>query len=260
VSSSANIPGEADPEDFYDSSPLEPTQLYQGEILVDIPILRMPMPSRWQLLRTQSGKRLDEALQHGNLGGKVLVVDSNQSKEEWQADNRGDYAAAVLDKTPVLILNQNCDVQSKDFLQVAPIFALQPADENFAKDLAKLKSGEKLSSFWIKKHPPEIKEESYADLVLIQAVHKTYIKRITPGQHFRLNAERTRLLQRFITRYFGRPNSYDAQSDKAPTTGTYLCVWCFYMDALVTKLELTEGSAFTACQTCGHAQWVVKGR
>jgi len=33
VSSSANIPGEADPEDFYDSSPLEPTQLYQGKRL-----------------------------------------------------------------------------------------------------------------------------------------------------------------------------------------------------------------------------------
>jgi len=220
----------------------------------------MPKPSRWLLLRTKSGKRLDEALEQGNIGGLVRVLDSNQSKEEWQADGSGDFAMAALDKRPVLVLNQTCDIQSKDFLQVAPIYPLEPKDEDFEKGLEKLKNGDKLSSFWIKKHPPEIKEESYADLVLTQAVHKTYIKKIQPGQHFRLNAERTRILQRFITRYFGRPNSYDANSDHAPTTGTYLCVWCFYMDALVTKVELTEGSSLVACPICNRTQWVIKGR
>lgn len=256
MTSSANIPGDINPDDFYDAAPLEPHLLYQGEIIVDVPILTMPKPSRWQLLRTRSGKRVDEALQHGNLGGQVKVLDSNQSKEEWQADNRGDYAMALLDKNPAVVLNQTCDIQSNHFLQVAPISSAEAE----RKDIEKLMRGEVYSAFWLKKHPPEIPDESYADLELIQAVHTSYIKRVHPNQHFRLNSERIRALQRTITRYFGRPNSFDSRSDSVPRTGTYLCVSCFYMDARVTSVSLEEGSKFSACQTCGGTAWVLKGR
>ncbi len=110
MSSSANTPGEADLEDFYDSSPLEQNQLYQGEILANVPILTTPKPtSGWTLLRTRSGRRVDEALEHGNLGGLVNVLNSNQSREQWYADGRGDFAMALLDKRPVLVLSQTCD-------------------------------------------------------------------------------------------------------------------------------------------------------
>lgn len=255
MSSSANTPGDASSDSFYDPAPLEPNQLYQGEILTDVPILTMPKPTRWLLLRTRSGKRVDEALRYGVTGGTVNVLDSNQTAETWYGDGLGDFAMAVLDKRPVLVLNQTCDVQYKDFLQVAPIY---PA-EGDAGALEKLKRGERFSAFWIQAHPPEIPTESYADIELIQAVHKTYLKRIRPGQHFRLTAQRIRMLQSAITRYFGRPNSYDIKSDKAPTTGTYLCVGCFYMDADVTRIELSEGSPFQACPTCHGTQWVLKG-
>jgi len=256
VNSSANIPGDITPDEFYDSDPLEPNQLYQGEILTDLPILAMPKPGRWQLLRTRSGRRIEEALEHGNLGGPVNVLDSNQSKEQWQADKTGDYVMAILDKRPVVVLNQTCDVQTKAFLQVAPIFPIETEGAYFDR----LKNGEIFDAFWIAKNPPEIPEESFADLELIQAVHKSYIKRIRPGQHFRLNAPRIQILQRTITRYFGRPNSFDSRSDLVPRTGTYLCIGCFYMDALITSMSLNEGSNFSACQTCGGTGWVLKGR
>jgi hypothetical protein len=256
VTSIATTLGEEKPDDFYDSAPLEPHLLYQGEILVDVPILRMPKPLRWLLLRTWSGKRVDEALQYGAAGNRVKVLDSNQTKEEWQADKSGDFAMAILDKRPVLVLNQTCDVQSKDFIQVAPIF---PA-EGETEDLKKLMNGERYSAFWLKKHPPEMFEESYADIELMQAVDKSYIKRVNPEQHFRLNSERIRLLQRTLTRYFGRPNSFDSRVDSVPRTGTYLCVNCFYMDAHVTSVSLVEGSKFMTCETCGGTAWVIKGR
>jgi hypothetical protein len=256
VSSSANTPGEANLEDFYDSSPLERDQLYQGEILVNVPILTIPKPAAgWNLLRTRSGRRVDEALEHGNLGGLVNVLNSHQSREQWYTDGRGDFAMALLDKSPVLVLSHTCDIQTKDYIQIAPIY---PANSG-AEDLERLKAGRKFSAFWLKQYPPEIPVDSYADLELIQAVHETYLRRIRNDQHFRLKTERIRSLQKSVTRYFGRPNSYDAQSDSAPTTGIYLCVWCFYIDAVITKIELTEGSPLTFCTTCGNSQWVIKG-
>jgi len=256
VSSSANTPGEADLEDFYDSSPLEQNQLYQGEILANVPILTTPKPtSGWTLLRTRSGRRVDEALEHGNLGGLVNVLNSNQSREQWYADGRGDFAMALLDKRPVLVLSQTCDVQNKDFIQVAPI---HPADSE--EQLERLKADRIYSAFWLKPHTPQIPQDSYADLERLQAVHKTYLRRIQPEHHFRLSPARTRLLQRTITRYFGRPNSFDAHSDTAPVAGTFLCVQCFYRHARVTQIELAQGTAFPTCTNCRGTQWVVKGR
>lgn len=256
MSSSATIPGDPPPDDFYDAAPLEPHLLYQGEVLIGVPILNMPKPNPWQLLRTKSGRRIHEALEHGNLGGLVKVVDSNLSAEQWYADGLGDYAMAVLDKRPAIVLSQTCDIQYKAFVQVAPVF---PADGE-GTYLARLKGGEIPSAFWIKEHPPEIPQDSYLDPELIQAVHKTYLRGIAPGQHLRMSAVRTRLLQRFITRYFGRPNSFDSHSDKAPIAGTYLCVQCFYMDGVARPVDLGEGAAFSACTTCAGTQWVLQGR
>ena len=257
---SATTPGEAPPDDFYDATPLEPQLLYQGEILVDVPFLNIPKSSRWLLLRTASGRRVHEALEHGAKPGTVRVLDSNMSNEQWYADGLGDYAMALLDKRPVLVLSQTCDIQSKDFIQVAPIFpASAEGVEAEAGDLDNLKSGAIINAFWLKPHLPEIQADSFSDLTLIQAVHKSYVKRIRPNQHFRLKPDLTRLLQKFITRYFGRPNSFDSRSDKAPRAGTYLCASCFYMHGRITGVAMEEASAFPDCPTCGPAHWVLQG-
>ena len=257
MSSSANIPGEIPPDDFYDAAPLEPHLLYQGELLLDVPILNAAKPKTWLLLRTQSGARLDEALQHGAIGGRVKVLDANQSKEQWESNNFGDFCVAQLDRSPPLVLNQTCDVQNKNFLQIAPIYPVSNPD---ATHLERLKHGDIGSAFWIKTRPPHIPTDSYADFELSQAVHKTYLRRIQPGQHVRLRADRVRGLQQAITRYFGRPNSFDSHSDHAPTAGTYLCVRCFYMDGVAATIELDEGANFPVCAGCSGTQWVLQGR
>ena len=253
--SSRNILGEGQDDQFYDAAPLEPHLLYQGEILVDVPILAMPKPSRWLLLRTKSGKPVDEALQGGNLGGTVKVLDSNQSKEQWYGGSNGDFTLARLSKNPVVVLSQTCDVQTKQFIQVAPIFPAEGGSDH----LARLRDGKILSAFWLKEHVPQL-PEGYADLELVQAVHQSYVKRLLPQQHFRLSHERARELQRFLTRYYGRPNSFDAGADRAPRDGVYLCVRCFYMDAAVTQVTREEGQDFEVCAVCSGRGWVLKGR
>lgn len=67
------------------------------------------------------------------------------------------------------------------------------------------------------------------------------------------------ILQRFISRYFGRPNSFNARTDSVPVQGTYLCVACFYVEGHVTAVSLNQGSQFPYCQTCRGTQWSLKG-
>jgi hypothetical protein len=242
-------------DDFYDAAPLEPHLLYQGEVLVDVPILTESKPGRWQLLRTRNGEPLDDVLERvGNLGSQVRVLDSNQSLEKWYGPIDGDYVAARLSKRPVLVTSQTCDVQTKDYIQVAPIYPLP------AEDIDRVKRGELYSSFYLKDHPPDILREGFADIEKMQAVHKTFLKRPFPKVHFRLKDAKLRELQRFITRFFGWPNSFDAGADRCPRSGTYLCAGCFYMDGKVTPMERTEGEPFENCPTCNGPNWILRGR
>ena len=252
MTSTATSLGKSNYSEFYDAAPPEPHLLYQGEILVDVPVLSMPKPTRWLLLRTQSGKTIHDALQNGNLGGRVKVLDSNMTAIMWDAAGvEGDYAIGLISKRPVLVLSQTCDVQNKDFIQVAPIY--KPQDESY---IGKLTRGEVISAFRLKPHLPDWNGEMYADLEQIQAIHKSYRK--SPPRHFRLSQSSVLHLQRAITKYFGRPNSFRAGDDRAPRSATYLCTQCIYRDALVTKLELQNGEDFTNCPACDGVDWIIQ--
>ena len=219
-----------------------------------MPLFIMVRETRWLLLRTGSGKPVDEALQNGKTPGTVRVHDSNQSGILWeQAGYDGDFAMGRLSKRPVLILSQSCDVQTKNFIQVAPIYPTD--DENY---IGKLQRGEIISAFWLKPHPPHWSVNSYADLEQIQAVHKSYFKKLKPDQHFRLHPFKVVGLQQAVTRYFGRPNTFDVVTDRAPRTATYLCAYCFYWNAVVSKIDLQEGEPFRECTTCQHPQWILQ--
>jgi hypothetical protein len=242
-------------DEFYDAAPLEPHLLYQGEILVDVPLLVAPRPSRWQLLRTRNNEPLDEVLERvGNIGSQVRVLDSNQSTEQWYGPSAGDYAVARLEKRPVLVLSQTCDIQTKDHIQIAPIFPLP------SEDADRVKGGELYTAFYLKDHPPDVLHDGFADLEKLQSVHKSYVKRPFPKIHFRLKDEKVRRLKYFITRYFGRPNCFDVDNDSCPRTGTYICVACVYMAGKIRTMELAEGQNFERCPDCQGTQWFLRGK
>jgi hypothetical protein len=245
--------GSPEPEgDFYEAAPVEPLSIYQGEILVEVPLLLVKKESRWLLLRTRSGKTIDEALHNGELGGTVQVLDSNQSAEKWRTAIDGDSVVAYLTKRPVLVLSQTCDIENKDFIQVAPIYRADPAD------VPRLQDGNDMySAFYLPGRPPQF-PDSYADFERMQAIHKTYIKRLNPDQHFRLKDKHVRELQSRITRFFGRPNSYDARIDKTPSADTFLCVDCFYFDGNATAIKCEKNENFPECAVCGGHSWLRK--
>jgi hypothetical protein len=247
--------GNLKPEnEFYDAAPVEPHLIYQGEVLVDVPLLLVQKDKRWLLLRTNSGRTIHEALKDGGIGGTVKVLDSNQTEAKWRNAIDGDSVVAYLTKRPVLVLSQTCDCENKDFIHVAPIYAADP------EDIGKLKAGKDVySAFYLESHPPHIPAASFADLERMQAIHKSYINRLDLAQHFRLKDKHVRNLQRHITRYFGRPNSFDSRVDVVPRTDTYLCIECFYFDGVATAVTFEEGAPFRECEKCHGVKWVRKG-
>lgn len=259
MSDTANLktptPGDQHSDDFYDAAPPEPLSLYQGEILIDVPVLVMPKPPGWRLLRSYAGPPLREVFENGQNPRSVKVVDGNRFPIEWDGAGNGDYAMGELTKRPALVLSQNCDIETKDFIQIAPIYQ---ADSDKPEYLQRLRDGKIFSVFFLKPRNPTLPGDSFADFERMQAVHKSYIKKLNTDQHFRLKEDRIRFLQRAVTRYFGRPNSYDVGSDKVPERGVYLCVQCFYRDGIATRLPFDAGAEFRECEVCGGRLWVRK--
>lgn len=247
-------PGDQQENEFYDAAPLEPHLIYQGEILIDVPLFVVPfseLGSRWLLLRHKS-RPVHEATKHGITPKWVEVYDSKKTDVIWNDDGTvGDSAMGYLSKHPVIVLSQTCDVETKKFIQVAPVYPTK--DDSY---IGKLARDEVISAFWLKKRPPQWEVEMYVDFEHIQAVHKSYRKH--PHPHFRLSPSKVLQLQRSITRYFGRPNAFDVNKDAAPRTATYLCIQCFHRDATVTKLPLKESDAFKACVRCGGTAWTIQ--
>jgi hypothetical protein len=240
---------------FYDSEPLERELLYQGEIVIETPIFQMPQPSRWLVLRTQSNRRVDEALNYGAVAkeNRVRVLDSNQFPLEWKDSQLGDFVVGILDKSPAIVLSQNCDIANKEYIQIAPIIPVSATDTDL---LDKLKRHAIINAFYMKPHPPEWETDAYVEFQLIQSVHRTYVKTIESKNHFRLSTAKVLLLQRDLTRFFGRPNCYDVNSDTVPRDGEYLCLGCFYWRATITKVVLKSGGSFPLCDKCEGGQWV----
>lgn len=99
ATSSTTTPSNPTPDSFYDAAPLEPRLLYQGEILVDVPILIMPKPPAWRMLLsyTKTSATLEEQLEQGQNPRTVRVVDPNAFKEEWaRIESSGAFVMAKV--------------------------------------------------------------------------------------------------------------------------------------------------------------------
>ncbi|HWY22963.1 MAG TPA: hypothetical protein VNX26_17180 [Candidatus Acidoferrum sp.] len=255
MNSAENSPGKQQQDDFYDAAPLEPHLIYQGEILIDVPLFIVPfseLGNRWLILRSSKGKPIHQMLKDGETPTWMQVLDPKKSEIAWDEDGtKGDSVMGYMSKHPVVVLSQTCDVETKKFIQVAPVYPT--VDDGY---IGKLMRDEVVSAFWVKKHPPLWEKEMYADFEHIQAVHKSYRKK--PSPHFRLAPKKVLDLQRAITRYFGRPNSFDAKKDLAPRSATYLCVGCFHFNGVATGIHVDEGKAFPVCEVCEGAAWTIQ--
>lgn len=242
--------------DWYDLKP-DLSSFFQGDIVRDVPVIFLPDKiSKWLILRPNlKGKvHTDEV-----LGGQICKWfesrPEGQLLDRWQYGNREEYVAAKAQMMSVAILTQSCDIENRQYYQIAPLY---PETTQKPASLEHLRANRLNYTFYLPALVPYIPENSYIDLAQTSLVPKTYFpKNAVPD---RLAARLTDLartrLQEQIAHYFGRPFGFGVR-DKAGTTAEYACVACFYRTGSSVKRGFQSGNNFEPCEHCGDTRWIL---
>lgn len=225
------------------------TGLYQGDVVEGIPVVLMPPASGrpWTILKPSPPTTRDQALA-GNLPKNFYPRPKEPDPEVWS--NQEELVLAKGIKTRIMILTQSCDIDRRNYLQVAPIY-----DATGMNNL-KLASLRALDIFYMFYLPPDESgfPESYVDLTQIGSIHRSYLKDAVPIK--KLSAIATTSLQVHIADFFGRPFGFNTR-DLVPESGSYTCVNCFHTKTVIQSLPQTSGEPFTVCPGCGEdALWL----
>ena len=104
---------------WYDASP-DHTLLCQGDILDGIPLVFMPPASDagWILLRPSKKVTLQEALS-GKTPYSFLPRPEAAVQDAWSLG--GEFVLARGNKQRVMIVTHSCDLDHRNFVQVAPV-------------------------------------------------------------------------------------------------------------------------------------------
>jgi hypothetical protein len=242
-------------KDWYEQEP-DLTSFYQGDIIRDVPVVFLPDKiSKWFILRpsAQSKKHVDDVLR-GDICKWFESFPEGQLGDAWKHGDREEYVAAKAFRVNVIITTQSCDIENRNYYQIAPIY---PESKQKQSALENLRQNYINYAFYLPAFAPYIPENSYAELAHTCAVPKAYFPRDSVG--LRLGARLTdyarAALQEKIAEYFGRPFGFSSK-DRARLTAEYACVSCFYRTGESVKLKFQAGSNFTACEKCGEARWI----
>ena len=171
-------------------------------------------------------------------------------QDAWAHGDNEEFVAAKAKKMRVLLVTQTCDLVQRSIYQVAPVFPaapLSPADKD------NLRTNEILYMFYLPASPPDLSEDSYADLSQIAHVPKTYFK--PEAVRARLSEATRRCLQAQVAEFYGRPFGFNIR-DRSPHTAEFACVRCFYEHFFLQKKPVTKGENFPECERCGDGLWV----
>lgn len=242
-------------KDWYEPNP-DFSSFYQGDIVRDVPVLFLPDKiSKWLLLRPslQGAKYIDDVLR-GEICKWFQAFPEGQLADRWQYGKREEYAAAKAHLINVIILTQSCDLEQRNYYQIAPIY---PETEQKESALARLRQNDLNYTFFLPAFAPHIPENSYADLAHTTLIPKAYFPRDTVWDV--LGARLTELartaLQEQLANYFGRPFGF-GERDKARETAEYACISCFYKFGTSVKKRFERDTHFTKCDSCDAARWL----
>jgi|SRR5579863_7890698 len=239
-----------DADRWYDPNP-DPTGFFQGDILDGVPVVFMPTAGsgKWVLLRPSFPVTLDQALV-GNTPKSFRPYVAGTAPDEWKTPDELVLAKAF--KRAILVITQTCDLERRNFVQVAPVYAVSTLSES---KQGSVETNEVNYLFYLPASEPGISEKSFADLSQIVSVHNSYLKEAKLAK--RLSNEARARLQTHLARLHGRPFGF-APTDKLSQVGEYLCLGCFLTAAAVEKRTLTVlGDPFGDCNSCGSkALWV----
>lgn len=242
-----------DAASWYERRPNEES-FYQGDVVSDIPLVYMPPAGNgpWPLLRPSPPHTLQQVLE-GQTPRALRPHAESSRADAWQFGAELVLAKAI--KKSVMIVTQTCDLDSRNWVQVAPVFPASRIED--AGKRASLAINEIGYMFVLPADPPRLAEDSYADLSMIVAVHKSYFRRGSLAA--RLTAAARGLYQKHLASLHGRPFSFNVR-DIVPETGHYLCNNCFLRHGQISRAEMVEGQPCTACPNCGgDALWVLLG-
>lgn len=149
-------------QDWYETNP-DLTSFYQGDIIRDVPVIFLPDKiSKWFLLRPDpNGKVLIDEVLGGQICKWFEAHPEGSLQDRWQHAKSEEYVAARARLTKVILLTQSCDIENRNYYQIAPIY---PETEQKASALERLRANELNYTFFLPAVAPYIAENSYADL------------------------------------------------------------------------------------------------
>ena len=223
--------------------------LFQGDILRGVPLtLALPNENKWILLRAPETSDLTQADLLRGKRPKVFVPKSEEAVQDAWASQ--ELVVARASKSPVMLVTQTCDLDWRKTYQVVPI---RTAAQLSPEKMESLRADDIGYWYHLPARPPELIEESFADLTLMTSVHRSYFKdaivecRLT-------NAERS-FFQKALSHFHGSPFGYNP-SDRVPETARYGCISCFHAGGKTTR-QLKTGRTFPKCPKCDdNTMWV----
>jgi hypothetical protein len=242
-------------KDWYDPHP-QPTSFYQGDVIRDVPVIFLPDKiSKWLILRSdpRANKLTDDV-----LGGQICkwfeVRVEGSLADKWQFGEREEFVAAKARLMTVVILTQTCDLENRNYYQIAPVYPENKQKENIREQL---RENELYYAFYLPAHAPHIPVNSYVDIAHTTFMPKAYFPKNTVEAMLaaRLTDRARTALQEQVARYFGRPFGFNMR-DKVEQTSEYACVTCFYTRGNAVKREFQVGTNFRQCDACGDGRWI----
>ncbi|MGB6130978.1 MAG: hypothetical protein WBG54_04305 [Acidobacteriaceae bacterium] len=252
------------PERWYDPSP-DVSAWYQGDVVADIPYPFFPpidpagQQDVWPILRPldQKNRSVREAM--SNLPTKLIGRAAKDVTDRW-ALPEGEFVVAGCRKMNVMIVSRSCALDNpkrKHFL-IAPVIAVDdlPEDQRKLDKLADLRDNSIPQAFYL---PPwNGLRESYADLLRMVPVHRTFFPResLAGLLQARLSSSGMAALQQTISKHFGTQYGFD-EKDTCPQSGRYSCSNCFHAGMAQQTRSFEEKTRFGPCPGCGeNAAWV----
>lgn len=235
---------------WYDPDP-DPASIYQGDLLVDVPVVLMPPAGDgpWIVLRPSLPLTLEDALA-GNVP-KIFRPHAENAPLVGAWAGKQELVLAKGIKTPILVVTQTCDIERRRFIHVAPVYGIEGFDQ---RKIESLTANEIQYWFYLPDHLPLRPAKQFADLSQIVPVHNSYLRRARRLE--RLTPLATTELQKKLASFHGRPFGFNTR-DTVPQEGDYLCARCFYVRAQVTRRAIAAGQQFPACEQCGaDVLWV----
>jgi hypothetical protein len=238
-----------DAASWYDRDP-DRGSFYQGDVVSKVPVVFLPPlgDGGWLLLRPDTQHSLEQVL--AGQSPKYLKLHSEVTlPDPWRLGKELVFAKAEM--TNIILVTQTCDLDHRNFVQVAPVYPasglLGPARRE------SLKTNSINHMFFLPADGGQLAEDSFAELSQITSIHKSYLRGANLAT--RLTSLGRVRFQNQLANLHGRPFGFNTR-DLVPQTAEYLCMNCAVSMGKGARRRLDAGTACPPCDSCGEdALW-----